>query len=282
MNQSKIDTLVLSGGGTSGCAYIGVFDALFKKNILKRDLSGIKEIITTSVGILFSYLYMTNLSQKECERVIMDADIYSLLNTDNLTIDDLLIDFGLFETNKIREIMHIFTKHLYQSDDITLKELYDKKPIQLTVKVYNSTTCKLEYISYKTHPDLSLLTLTQMTTAIPFFFKPVKYNDCLYVDGGMRGHFPLEACQSKNYLGIFIRGGTVNKESELIKLFPILYFIYTLFTSKDVIIDESNKHNIIDVTINHGLNFNITDEMKQQMIKKGYDTTLKYIDEYLA
>ena len=34
---------------------------------------------------------------------------------------------------------------------------------------------------------LSISKLAQMTTAIPDFFKPVKYNDCLYVDGGLRG-----------------------------------------------------------------------------------------------
>ena len=57
MNKDKIDTLILSGGGPSGIAYIGIFKALFEKGILKQGLSGIKEIITTSVGILFSYLY---------------------------------------------------------------------------------------------------------------------------------------------------------------------------------------------------------------------------------
>ena len=32
-----IDTLILSGGGPSGIAYIGIFKALFEKNILTKD-----------------------------------------------------------------------------------------------------------------------------------------------------------------------------------------------------------------------------------------------------
>ena len=48
----KIDTLILSGGGPSGIAYIGIFQALFDQKILDEELSDIKELITTSVGIL--------------------------------------------------------------------------------------------------------------------------------------------------------------------------------------------------------------------------------------
>ena len=53
-----IDTLILSGGGPSGIAYIGIFKSLFDNNIINSQLKDIKEIITTSVGILFSILLM--------------------------------------------------------------------------------------------------------------------------------------------------------------------------------------------------------------------------------
>ena len=51
-----IDTLILSGGGPSGIAYVGILKALEDKKIL--DKSKLKEIITTSVGIIFSILYL--------------------------------------------------------------------------------------------------------------------------------------------------------------------------------------------------------------------------------
>ena len=87
MNQ--IDTLILSGGGPSGIAYIGIFKALFEKNILTRDLSGIQEIITTSAGILFSILYMLNIKENIIEKFILNLDLLSFLNVDNLEINDL-------------------------------------------------------------------------------------------------------------------------------------------------------------------------------------------------
>ena len=85
------------------------------------------------------------------------------------------------------------------------------------MKVFNATLKQVQYISYENHPDISFLTLVEMAIAIPFFFKPIKYKDELYVDGGLRGHFPIEACKSKNYLGLFVRGGGFKHEnSELI------------------------------------------------------------------
>ena len=119
-DENKIDTLILSGGGPSGIAYIGIFKALFEKGILKRDLSGIQEIITTSVGILFSYLYMLNLTLDACEKLIMESDILSMLDYDEIHINNLLIDYGIFSNDKIKDILKSFTKHIFHCEDISL------------------------------------------------------------------------------------------------------------------------------------------------------------------
>ena len=154
----KIDTLIMSGGGPSGIAYIGIFDALIEKGILTNDLAGIKEIIVASVGIIFAYLYMLDLPEESQRKIVMKASVFSVLNADDLNIDDLLVDFGLFKTDKLREITYIVTKNYFGKEDITLKELYDKTKIKLTVKVFNATMKQVQYISYENHPNISFLT----------------------------------------------------------------------------------------------------------------------------
>ena len=42
-----------------------------------------------------------------------------------------------------------------------------------------------------------------MTTCIPFFFKPIKYNNDFYADGGILCMMPFIK-KYKNYLGIHI------------------------------------------------------------------------------
>ena len=282
--KPTIDTLILSGGGPSGIAYFGIFQSLFDHEILSEDLDGIKEIITTSIGILASFCLILKLNMNIGKGIIVGYDIIKMLDLDTISIDDILVDHGFFKTDGIAGIFRAILKNMKDIDDINLKDLYDISNIKLTVKVFNVTKKQLEYISYETDPELSIITLAEMTTAIPFFFKPVKYNDCLYVDGGLRGHFPIEKCKSDNYLGVFIRGGCV-PTGDFIKMFPIVEFIYSLMINQDQIVYDIQEHNIdqkiIYIEIDQGLNFEITNKDKQEIIQKGYDITCEHITKFM-
>jgi len=280
----KIDTLVCSGGGPSGIAYNGIFRALVEKKIINQELEGIKEIITASIGILFSFCVMLKLNYRVAYEICMKFDIGSMLNFDEITINDFLVDHGFFKTDGIKNIFQSLVKNILKKEDITLQELYEVTKIKLTVKVFNVTRKQVEYISYQNYPDISIITLAQMTTAIPLFFKPVKYNDNLYVDGGMRGHFPIEECKSENYLGFFIMGGSFPKNSEILKLFPILEFMYSLMINQDEIVYQIKNNNkdprIIVNEVNLGLDFNVKDETKERVIQEAYEITMKHIQDY--
>ena len=271
-----IDTLILSGGGPSGIAYIGIFKSLFDSNIIDSQLKDIKEIITTSVGILFSILLMTKQNYKIIENLMMGCDINTILNLDNIDINSILLEFGLFSNNKLSEFIESYIKNIYNIENITLIKFYEKTNIKLTVKVYNTTKKETEYINYINNPDLKLSLLTMMTSAIPFFFKPVSYNDNLYVDGGLRGSFPIEGCESNNYLGIIIKGSTCSfKNNEIIKMFPILKFILSLL-NENTNIDKYDKKKIIISEINSGLNFNLDNDTKTILIDKGYQSVIDH------
>lgn len=281
----KIDTLILSGGGPSGIAYFGIFKALFEKKVIDPSLKGIKEIITTSVGIIPSIFFMLGIHINVGEQIVMNYNFKNMLDVEDLGVDNLLVDYGIFNTNGVSKIIHSILKHYFNKEDYTLLELYDKTKIKLNVKVFNSTKSQVQYLSHENNPNLSLLKLVQMTTAIPLFFKPVKYNNELYVDGGMRGHFPIEVCDSENYFGIFITGGSVNHESEVIKLFPILNYLYSLIISQDQIIydikDKKINKRIIFNRVDYGLNFDMPNEDKIKIINKAYDITIDHIKQHL-
>ena len=123
-----------------------------------------------------------------------------------------------------------------------------------------------------------------MTTAVPFFFKPVKYKDCIYVDGGMRGHFPIEECKSKNYLGLFIMGGAFPEKSEIIQLFPILEYLYSLMINQDQIvydtIDNKSNPRIIFLDVSYGLNFEMSHEEKIKIIEQGFQICNSHIGSF--
>lgn len=283
MTKENIDTLILSGGGPSGIAYIGIFESLFKNDILKRDLSGIKEILTTSIGILYSFCLILGLNMNVGKGIALGYDISKMLKLDDINIDNLLVEFGLFDTNGIRNVFKSILKNFKDLEDINLKDLYDISKIKLTVKVFNVTKKQIEYISYETNPELSIITLAEMTTAIPIFFKPVEYNGYKYVDGGLRGHFPIEECKSENYLGLFIKGGT-DISNPVVELFPIIEYMYSLMICQDQYVYdiEENKINprIIYVNVNYGLKFEMNEEEGNKIIQLGYEESCKHLEKF--
>jgi len=281
--KMKIDTLILSGGGPSAIAYFGIFNSLFENTIINEKLDGIREIITTSAGIFPSICLLIKFKLDLCKEIVLNYDLLKLVNMNNIKIDDILLDFGLFDTKDIGSFVKSILKNNIGKEDISLRELYDFNKIKLTVKVFNATKKQLEYISYETDPDLSIVKLAQMTTAIPLFFKPVEYNNYLYVDGGLRGHFPIEVCKSENYLGLFIRGGTM-KKTGVLESFPLLEFMYSLMINQDQTVYDikNNKINkrIIYAQIDYGLNFDVKKETKLDLIQKGYDITQKHLNQH--
>jgi hypothetical protein len=283
MTDTKIDTLILSGGGPSGIAYFGIFESLFENDILKRDLTGIKEILTTSIGILCSFCLILGLSMDVGKGVALGYDISKMLKMDDIKIDNILVEFGLFDTNGIRNIFKSILKNFKDLDDINLKDLYNLSEIKLNVKVFNVTKKQIEYISHETDPELSIITLAEMTTAIPVFFKPVEYNGCKYVDGGLRGHFPIEECKSENYLGLFIKGGT-DISNPIVELFPILEYMYCLMICQDQYVYdvEEKKFNprIIYVNVNYGLKFEMNKEEGEKIIQLGYEESQKHLEKF--
>ena len=80
-----------------------------------------------------------------------------------------------------------------------------------------------------------------MTTAIPFMFKPIKYNGSYYVDGGLTGGYPVEFAED-NYLGIWIRGQDWDIKNEIKDIFE---FITKLNCIKPYNVDNLDKRTII-------------------------------------
>jgi NTE family protein len=271
-----IDTLVLSGGGPSGIAYIGVLQALYDQEILTPELDGIKEIITTSVGILMAYPLIIGLHNRVVYEISKQYDLSRFLNYEKIHINDILVDYGLFETDGMRSLMKAMTQAVFQTNTVTLQELYEKIPIKLTVKVYNTTDSRVEYISHINHPDMSVTTLAEMTTAIPFMFKPVSYQNKLYCDGGIRGSFPLEACRSEKYLGICLKG--MMSESvgniEIVKVFPFLKYIMSLVSNN---VEHEDAERVINLIIGAGLNFELGPDEKEKAIENAYNETIRQL-----
>jgi predicted acylesterase/phospholipase RssA len=276
----KIDTLILGGCSTKISTYIGIFKALYELNIIDENLHGIKHIITCSIGLLVTFYLLLGVNLQVQELCVLEADFSKLIDVEKLNIDSLLIGFGLFDNHLVPTLIKGVLQEKYNKQDMTLKELYDINPILLTVKCINITNGCNEYINVRTDPDISILTLLQMTTAIPIFFKPVEYNKCHYVDGGLTGGYPTELVKS-NYLGFNIHGELKQSEPSLLDTIPFIKYMVSLLKINTSDYSNLPKENTINYYTNiHFTDFSIPLDKKKELIELGYTKTKEHILKY--
>lgn len=272
----KIDTLVLSGGGPSGIAYPSIFQALYEMRVVGPDLQGIKEIITTSVGILMSYCLLVKVDNCAIHEIVSHYDLSKALRPEDISVDGLIFESGLYETTAMQRLFYSITKHVLHRDDLTLQELYDLSGIKLSTKVFNITDKVYEFISHITDPELSIITLAQMTTAIPVLLKPISYRGKLYCDGGIKNGYPIGYCPSPNYLGIYLNNG--NREFDTIQNIPILMTVIHIIQGDEEHFETNER--IIDIGANLGLDFEINEDTKQKLREDAYNKTLAHIQRH--
>lgn len=274
----KITTLVFSGASSKVPIYIGIYRCLLEYSIINPQLDGIQEIITCSIGLVFTIYLLFQVTIEVQELTALKLNFLQLLDIENVNIHNLLFDNGLFDNSKVVSLVKSVIYQKCGKSDITLKELYEIKPIKVTVKCVNITQGCVEYINHENHPDLSISTLLQMTTAIPIFFKPIEYNRCLYVDGGLMGGFPIEQ-STENYLGFNIQ--TKPQQIQLLDEIPFLNFMYGLLKVKNVNYDDYSGEHIINYQSNINFtNFDISNCQKKELIQLGYEITKQHIETY--
>ena len=268
----KIDTLILGGGGTTGISYIGIFQALFQNNIIRPDLQGITHIIGISAGALFSVPLLLQMNLSACLSLMEQFNMNELLNKDDIHINNILTNLGLFKNDMIGTFITSICKYTIHKEEITLQELYDLTKIKLSIKVCNITREQIEYINYETHPTMNLSILIQMTTCIPLFFEPIIYNGEQYVDGGTKSSYSIDYSSSKDYLGINLNGTYFKHES------PLIQFCNSLFSFNELSLDLINYRTFSYVFENVITEFDMTQETKQTLIQNAYKKTLEHIN----
>lgn len=216
--------LVLSGGAHLGIAELGALLYLEEKKLFNN--TDIEVYDGTSIGAIFSVLFSLGSTARDMvdyfvnrpwEQVIQES--IPSLSID--TMSSILNSGGILDSNFIMNtlkpflLVHFEKARQDKIEYITLNDLYEythKKVYLYTVEMNTDNDIKLVSLSHETHPELSLLKAIQMSCALPLIFKPIIYNDCYYIDGGILSNYPLQQAIERNkdnkdeILAIHLRG----------------------------------------------------------------------------
>lgn len=183
--------LMLSGGGMYGLIYIGIYRYLKTHQFM----SHIKYIYGTSIGSIAGFFMGFDLECEEMESIVLTPDKYfqaAEVRSFDLT-NCLLIQEknGIFTTHNIRTIFIEFLKQRYDIEDITFIEYLKKTGKDFHINAMCVNSGESVDFNAKTHPNMSVLTAIEASICIPIIFRPIEYDNLLYVDGATVNNLPL-------------------------------------------------------------------------------------------
>lgn len=268
-----IKQLILSGASTKVGVFVGAYECLLENGILDSDLTGIEEIVCCSISFLFSLFLLLGAPLSIMKQCCIEGKMENFIKMDDINLNSLFDDYGLSDNQLIASLVKNYLLERHDCVDMTLKELYDKKPIKVTVKCVNVSKGCLEYINHETDPDISILKLLMMTTSIPFIFKPVEYRGSLYVDGGLCGSLPLE-CSCDDYLAIRFK-------TTKYKVDTLFNYLLNLITISPVDMECLQEDRCIlyksDIEFSE---FILSEQQKIDLIEGGYRITQEHIQKH--
>jgi NTE family protein len=300
--KSKIDTLVCSGGGSRGVAYVGIIKYLDelkekrKNEELNEDFDenkciypkiDIKRITCVSVGCFMGLFYSLNYNYDELNTEIEDVNFEML---SDMKIKNFLQKYGLESGKKLIEwLERLIIKKGYPIG-ITFSQLYKKTGVHLEILASNVNKYTLSIFDYKNTPNLKVIRAIRMSISVPFVFSAEKYKGDIHVDGGLISNYPIHFFKDNlsSVLGCklvsmkeMISEHDVKIESFSDYISNVLQFYMLEKEKTSTRLDKYISHTItIDAyKITSLINYNLSSDDKRLLIESGYNSAKIYFEK---
>lgn len=249
-HATVIKHLVMSGGGPAGLITYGAAKHLHKKGFWK--LENIESIYGCSIGACIGIILSLNYEWEWLDDYFIKRPWSKLIHTHTNSLIQSFYEKGFLGEKMVHDIMSPLFKAKDLNPNITFKELYEWNKKEIHIYTTNINTFHFEKIdmSYKTHPELSVVKALCMTTAYPIAFKPICDGDSCYIDGGLLNNYPLNDCITQT---------KCNKDD-------ILAFKNIWVTNDTVINEESTMFDFMNMIIKK-MQREIDTESKQTEVK---------------
>lgn len=264
--------LTLSGGGIRGANIVGALLALEETG----HLDNIETYMGSSVGSILAFGLNAGYKASEIKNIVTEIDFAQYKS---ITPSLLLTDFGLDSGAELMRLLKaIFS--IKVPCDITFQQLFERTGKRLIITGTCLNTHNTEYFSNKESPEMVVLDAVRISIACPAVFTVVRHNGKTYSDGAILCPIPfnyLTKEERKETIGILVHD--INESSvESLEDFA-LSMLYTVINK--MVMDTYDKYKrqiiLIESSVD-SMNFNLTRETKQNMIKEGYENGISFVD----
>jgi len=275
--------LVLSGGSMKGLAYIGFIEYLQEKGIV---LDTLNEFVGTSIGAFSAMLLVLGYTSSDLKDIFLSFDFEKIKD---FKVGSLVSTYGLDDGSRMNAMIKVFIKNKNFSEDITLKELFQKTKKSLVTVATNINSRETVFFNKEKYPNLPVYLAVRMSLNIPFVFAPVLFDGHYYADGGLTCNFPTkyytdDPSHSKRVLCLSLSDHDPTKPDIITELDE---YIYSVLKSAFYSIECSDKnyaarknYSVVCIQIKDvsGLDFNLSKEQREIMYAAGYHAARQFFE----
>lgn len=190
-----IKHLIIGGGGPGGFINYGIIKKSNLEGIWIYD--NIESIYCTSMGSLIGLISLFNIDWSWSDDFLIKRPWNKLVNFNTNDYLRVIKQKGLFDIELMKTMLEPLLKSVDLNINSTLLDLYNLFPKEyhcFTCNINTSDLLELEDLSYKTHPDLSIIEAIFMSSSIPLLAKPICKDNKCYLDGGFLANVPINEC----------------------------------------------------------------------------------------
>ena len=277
--------LVLSGGGASGMAHIGVLIALEEHNIPIDYITG------TSAGALVGGLYSIGYSPEQIKQMVNSPEFYSIANG---LIDKEYVYFFKQRPQNAKIVKFSFNQNLKQLNssiplNVTDPSLIDffmieRFSIPSSYANYNFDSLFVPFRCVASDIDANkeviyrsgnLSQTVRASMTFPFYIPPLTIDGKLLVDGGLYNNFPADVMYN-DFLPDVIIGSSVSLPRKKPEDYDLLSQVTSMIQTKSNFEIECPNNFIIHPPVENIGNFDFDKTAKA--IQLGYEETINNID----
>lgn len=276
--------VVMSGGGASGLAHVGVLKALEEHHIPIDYISG------TSIGSIIGGLYASGFSPIEIEKMVKDVTFYKL------TKGEMSVKLGYYINKREDYASWLMFKLSFNNSFLTNlpTNLINSVPIDFylmetfaapnSASNYNfdslfipfrcvaSDIVKKESVVFKKG---DLPSAIRASMSYPFYIRPITIDSALLFDGGLYNNFPTNIMYDELYPDLII-GSSVTENTEIPNDDNVFLQL------RNMLMKKSNFNPVCEnsITIQPWANVNTFNfETVQRLIDSGYVSTIRQMPE---
>lgn len=274
--------LLFGGGAIRGVAYCGTLKVFEELNIKYDTLAG------SSVGSVFAGLMAVGYNADEIRDIIFQVN-YELFKDIQLAIGP---QFALSKGDVFLDWLREHIERKFYGEDykkgthkaVTFADL-DKNLVIITTDLSNFE-CK-EFSKFET-PDFEVATAIRISSSMPGLMKPVEYNNRVLVDGDLQKSAPMWSLsknlqpEDERIMELRLEGDFQGNDHNAVEFLNAIYsyatrtgtkFLKELYGKRDkydYIVIDTGDLNIVD--------FNISNERREQLIDSAYKQTKEYFE----